>query len=99
MKGHNYHVYILKCADDSYYTGVTNDIERRLKEHKNQLNQDCYTASRLPLELVFTQNFKYIDKAIDFEKQIKSWSRKKKKAIIRGEWNELVGLAKKKFNL
>jgi putative endonuclease len=52
MKDHNYPVYILKCADDSYYTGVTNDIERRLKEHKNQFNQNCYTASRLPLELV-----------------------------------------------
>lgn len=97
MRNHKYHVYILLCTDESYYTGVTNNIERRLKEHGNQLDSDCYTASRLPVELVFTQEFKYIDKAIAFEKQIKGWSRKKKKAIINGEWNKLIELSKKKF--
>ena len=97
MKNHHYHVYILKCNDESYYTGVTNNIERRLREHETQLNPDCYTASRLPIKLVFVQEFRYVDKAIAFEKQVKGWSRKKKEAIIHGEWNELVKLAKKKF--
>ena len=87
----------MKCADKSYYIGVTNNVERRLKEHNTKLNQDCYTASRLPIELVFVQEFKYVDKAIAFEKQVKGWSRKKKEAMICGDWDKLVGLAKKKF--
>jgi putative endonuclease len=98
VKRHQYFVYILKCSDNSYYTGVTNNIERRFNEHKSKINPNCYTASRLPVQLVFIQEFQYIDKAIDFEKQVKGWSRKKKEAIISDNWNQLKKLAKKKFN-
>jgi putative endonuclease len=77
-----YFTYILKCADNSYYTGVTNDIERRYLEHQHKEDPDCYTATKLPVELVFLQTFRYIDKAIAFEKRIKGWSRKKKEALI-----------------
>lgn len=49
----NYYLYILKCADNTFYTGVTNNLERRLKEHESGVNKDCYTFNRRPLKLVF----------------------------------------------
>lgn len=86
-------MYILKCADKSYYTGVTNCLERRFAEHVNGRNETSYTHSRRPVELVFSRKFKYVNDAIAFEKQVKGWSRKKKEAIIDGQWNELRSLA------
>ncbi|WAC11515.1 GIY-YIG nuclease family protein [Dyadobacter pollutisoli] len=94
MHTKTYFVYILKCADDSYYTGITNNLDRRLAEHNSGFNPECYTASRRPVELAFAFEFKYVDKAIAFEKQVKGWSRKKKEAIIRDNWEALKDLAK-----
>jgi len=91
-----YFVYILLCSDGSYYTGVTNDIERRLYEHQNGENENCYTFSRRPLKLVFHETFCDINQAIAFEKQVKGWRRTKKEAIIRGEWHLLPELSRKK---
>jgi putative endonuclease len=92
----SYYVYILQCADKSYYTGVTNDIERRVSEHKNP-EYRCYTSSRLPVKLVYYEEFSYIRDAIDAEKQIKGWRREKKEALIRKNYDSLTKLAKKKF--
>lgn len=83
----------MKCSDDSYYTGITNDIDRRLYEHQCGYQLDKYTYSRRPLELVFCTNFPDPNQAIAFEKQIKGWSRKKKEAIINDNWDELKSLA------
>ena len=88
-----YYVYILKCADNSYYTGITNNINRRLLEHQNGINQDCYTYNRRPVELVFCTEFNDVNQAIAFEKQVKGWSRKKKEAIINDKWEDLKKLA------
>lgn len=88
-----YTVYILKCADNSYYTGVTNDIERRFYEHQHATNPTCYTAKRMPLVLVFCEHYENINNAIAFEKQIKGWSRKKKEAIINNNWDKLKELS------
>ncbi|MCE7067344.1 GIY-YIG nuclease family protein [Dyadobacter sp. CY326] len=88
-----YYVYILQCSDESYYTGVTNCLERRFEEHTSGVNLTCYTYSRRPVELVFSCKFRYINDAIAFEKQVKGWSRKKKDAIIHRKWNELKPLA------
>jgi putative endonuclease len=77
-----YYVYILKCSDKSYYTGITNNIERRLDEHNEGINDNAYTHDRRPVELVFTMEFNDVNEAIAFEKQVKGWSRKKKEAII-----------------
>ncbi|MCF0074429.1 GIY-YIG nuclease family protein [Dyadobacter sp. CY261] len=88
-----YYVYILRCADDSYYTGVTNDIERRLAEHNSGTNLGSYTSTRRPVEMVFCHEFNDIREAIAFEKQVKGWSRKKKEAIIVGRWDDLKALA------
>ncbi|WP_236032656.1 GIY-YIG nuclease family protein [Algoriphagus pacificus] len=87
-------VYILKCADSSYYTGVTNNIDRRFAEHQDGIDFLSYTYNRRPLELVFLQDFQQINEAIAFEKQLKKWSRAKKEALIRGNWEQLKDLSK-----
>jgi len=91
-----YYVYILKCSDESYYIGVTNDIERRLDEHRMGINKASYTYLRRPVDLVYHEYFMDINEAIDFEKQIKGWSRAKKEALIKGDWDEIVVLSNKK---
>ena len=67
----NYYVYILKCNDESYYTGVTNNIERRFAEHQNGEDSKAYTYKRRPLTLVFCEEFSDINQAITFEKTSK----------------------------
>ncbi|RYD96050.1 MAG: GIY-YIG nuclease family protein [Sphingobacteriales bacterium] len=91
-----YYVYIILCADDSYYTGITNNLERRISEHDSGIDPYCYTYKRRPLKLVFQQQFTEVTQAISFEKQVKGWSRKKKEAIINNEWHKLPELAKNK---
>lgn len=93
----SYYVYILLCSDGTYYTGVTNNLERRILEHKSGYNKDSYTSNRLPVELKFQTPFHDITQAISFEKKIKKWSKAKKEALISGTWDELPNLAKKKF--
>lgn len=88
-----YYVYILKCSDNSYYTGITNDIERRYNEHCFDSNKRSYTYDKRPLELVFCTEFNDVNQAISFEKQVKGWSRKKKEAIINDKWEELKKLS------
>ena len=88
-----YFVYIVKCSDNTYYTGVTNDVERRVNEHNDGIKLDSYTYSRRPVELVFCYEFNEAVQAIAFEKQIKGWSRKKKEAIINDNWEVLPNLS------
>ena len=88
-----YWVYIIQCSDNSFYTGVTNDYERRLYEHETGENKSCYTYKRRPLKLVYVEDFATIDQAIGWEKQVKGWSRKKKIAIIENRWEDLPKLS------
>lgn len=92
------YVYILKCKDNSYYTGVTSDLEQRIFQHESGFYTDCYTFKRRPLELVFYAEFTDINIAIEKEKQIKKWSRAKKEALINGDYENLMNLAKKTFS-
>jgi putative endonuclease len=87
-------IYILKCNEGSYYTGHTDNLEKRIGEHQSGA---CggYTSTRLPVELVFSQVFPTREEALASERQIKGWSRKKKEAMIRGDWNEVSRLAKR----
>ncbi|MFA6085810.1 GIY-YIG nuclease family protein [Mucilaginibacter sp.] len=89
-----YHVYILLCRDGSYYTGITNNIERRIIEHEAGENPTCYTYKRRPVKLVFNEVFGDVNQAIAFEKQVKGWRRAKKEAIINGKWELLPELSK-----
>ena len=88
-----YYVYILKCSDNSFYTGITNNIERRLIEH-NTKRSFSYTYKRLPVELVWYLECVKPDEAINIEKKIKGWSRKKKEALINENWDDLVRFSK-----
>ena len=89
------YVYILLGADGSFYTGTARQgLEQRVAEH-NAGRYDGYTAMRRPVELVFSQWFERITDAIAAERQIKGWSRVKKEALIRGDFEALRVLAKR----
>lgn len=90
----SYYVYILKCADNSYYTGITSNLEHRIALHQEGHDPDSYTYSRRPVEIVFADYFLDPKAAISFEKQIKGWSRAKKEALIAGNWDKIRFLAK-----
>jgi putative endonuclease len=92
-------VYILKCADKSYYTGHTDNLENRLAQHHAKVFPSCYTATRLPVQLIYSQEFSTRYEALASERQIKGWSRKKKEAIISGNWTTLPLYAKRKKTL
>jgi putative endonuclease len=91
------YVYILKCSDNTYYTGITSNLERRIIEHKLGKHIESYTYKRRPIELMFYAEFTDISIAIQTEKQIKKWSKAKKEALINDEFEKLPNLAKKKF--
>ena len=86
-------IYLLRCADGSFYAGHTDDLDKRIGEHATGA---CggYTATRLPVELVWSQDCSTHIEALNFERQIKGWSRAKKEALIRGDWDEISRLAK-----
>ena len=89
-----YLVYLLKCADSSHYTGITNNLERRLVEHESGRNPGCYTYFRRPVELVYSEYFTDPNQAIAFEKKVKGWSRAKKEALIKNDWDKIKFLSK-----
>ncbi|MCI5125972.1 MAG: GIY-YIG nuclease family protein [Candidatus Electrothrix sp. AR5] len=88
----NGYMYILECVDGSYYTGSTKNLERRLAQH--QAGEGArHTARRLPVKLLYYEEFSRIDEAFYREKQIQGWSRKKKEALMQGMTEELKRLA------
>jgi predicted GIY-YIG superfamily endonuclease len=89
--------YILCCADNSYYTGHTDDLEKRIAAHQAG-EYEGYTATRRPVTVIFTQEFATRGEALASERQIKGWSRKKKEALMRGDWAEVSRLARNKIN-
>ena len=91
------YVYILECSDGTYYTGVTNNIERRINEQQSGQARDSYTYERRPVKLVYHEIFNDPSYAIAYETKIKKWSHKKKKALVDGAFDDLVVLSKKKF--
>lgn len=86
------HMYILECADRSYYVGSTKDLERRLWQHQNGLGAK-HTAKRLPVKLVYCEFYDRVSDAFYREKQVQGWSRKKKQALMAGDTNALHELA------
>ena len=87
-------VYILKCADNSYYCGHTDELEHRMRQHDSGM--EGYTATRKPVTLLWKGEFEQRDEAIAFERRIKGWSRSKKEALIAGDWERISALAKSK---
>ena len=85
-------VYILRCADGSYYAGQTDDLEARLEAHERG-DIESYTKSRRPVILAFHEEFPTRAEALGAERQIKGWARDKKEALILGDWDLLTRLA------
>jgi putative endonuclease len=89
-------IYILRCSDGSYYTGITRrPVEERVSEHALGLH-DGYTFTRRPLTLVHAESYDRIDEAIAAERRIKGWSRAKKEAYIRGDFEALTALSRRR---
>lgn len=86
-------LYILKCSDDSYYTGSTKNIAQRFYQHQTGKGSN-YTSDKLPVELVYLEEYERVDKAYYRERQIQGWSRKKKEALMQNDWDALRELAK-----
>lgn len=80
-----YHVYMLLCADGTYYTGYTGDLPRRLKQHQSGAIPRSYTKSRRPVELVWAGEFKTKEEARVHEKKIKRWNADRKETMIQAD--------------
>jgi putative endonuclease len=90
------YLYILRCADRSYYIGTSRkDLDARVAEHNGGM-YNGYTSGRRPVELVFAQHFEVIADAIAAERKVKGWTRAKKEALIAGDWSRLPGLAQRR---
>ena len=89
----SFHVYILCCSDGSYYTGHTEDLEARLVAHQ-QGTMRGYTSNIRHVQLVYSSEFSERVDALEMERRIKGWSRRKKEALIRGDWDEIRRLLK-----
>ena len=92
------YTYILQCSDNSFYTGSTTDLHRRIEEHKSGEGAK-FTKDHFPVKLVYYETFDRIDKAFDREKQIQGWSRAKKIALINGDKEKLINLSKSKSTI
>ena len=89
-------MYILRCADRSYYTGHTDNLEERIAKH--QMGEiEGYTSTRRPVKLLFSEEFSTRAEALAVERQIKGWTRRKKEALIRGDWSEVSRLAQRSY--
>lgn len=88
-------VYMIQCADRSYYVGHTDELEKRVLQHERG---ECggYTSTPRPVRLIFTQEFASREEALAAELQIKGWSRKKKEALVQGNWAEMSRLAQRR---
>jgi predicted GIY-YIG superfamily endonuclease len=84
--------YMLRCADASFYTGHTDNLEHRIAQHQSG-EPSCYTTNRRPVTLVWSQEFSTREEAIAAERQIKGWGRRKKEALIQGDWVTIRRLA------
>ncbi|MDT0676797.1 GIY-YIG nuclease family protein [Autumnicola musiva] len=87
-------VYIVQCSDDSFYTGVTSNLEKRLYQHNSGYYQNAYTFTRRPVVLKWFEQFTDPYQAFKVEKQLKGWSRRKKIALIEDNWEKLVCYSK-----
>ncbi|MCK6541037.1 MAG: GIY-YIG nuclease family protein, partial [Anaerolineales bacterium] len=86
-------MYILKCADDSYYVGSTKNLDLRIAQHQSGKGSR-YTSGRLPVELVYGEEYDRVVDAYAREKQVQNWGRAKREALISGEVELLPPLAK-----
>ena len=89
-----YYTYIVKCFDNSYYTGITSNLDRRIYEHNVGKIRNSYTFKKRPVTLVWFETFIDVNLAIMAEKKIKGWSKRKKEALINEDWDKLIKYSK-----
>jgi putative endonuclease len=90
-----YRVYILLCADGSYYTGSAANVEARLLQHQKGVHPESYTFGRRPVKLVWcSEEVKRYSEALAFERQVKGWSHAKKESLIRGDFGQIHEIVK-----
>jgi len=89
-------MYILECNDGTYYVGSTTSLNSRIYQHQQGLGA-VYTSRRLPVELVYCEEYPTISKAFAREKQVQGWCRKKRETLIQREYHRLPELSKKGF--
>ena len=82
----------MECTDGSYYTGSTIDLQKRINEHHNGQGTN-HTKKRLPIKLVYVEEYLNIATAFEREKQIQGWSRAKKEVLITGDFDALPNLS------
>ena len=87
-----FYAYMLRCSDESIYVGQTDNVELRLAAHRNRAYSG-YTAKRLPVTLIFSEQFRSRDEAFTAERQVKGWAKAKKLALARGDYDLVVRLA------
>ena len=92
----SFYAYMLHCSDGSYYVGHSDDLDARIAAHQSGLLPG-YTQKRRPVQLVWHQDFAERDQAFAAERQIKGWSRAKKEALIRDDWDSVQLLSRKLF--
>jgi len=86
-------MYILRCSDSSYYVGSTWDLEVRLAQHQSGFAAK-YTSTRLPVELLYFEEYNRVEDAFRREKQVQGWGRAKREALIRGDLEALRELSR-----
>jgi len=80
-----YAIYILRCSDGTYYTGLTKDLEGRVREHEIGAHPESYTFRRRPVKLEWSMVTGSYQEAFQWEHRIKGWTHAKKEALIRGD--------------
>ena len=89
-------VYMLRCADRSFYVGHTDNLEQRLAQHRQGTFTTCYTYPRRPVDLVYS-GFPSREEALAMERRVKGWNRAKKTALIAGNWAEISRIARFRY--
>ena len=90
------YAYLVRCSDDTYYAGSTWDVDVRVWQHNHSDDLGAaYTRRRRPVELVWSARFDSIEQAYAFEKRIQGWGRRKREALIRGEYDALPDLSRR----
>lgn len=88
-----YYVYILECSNKAYYVGLTNNLILRFQEHVDGVYPMCYTYDKRPLTMLYYETIPFHKEAVEREKQLKGWSRKKKEVLISQDYHRLQLLA------
>ena len=89
-------MYILECRDGSYYVGSTTDLEARVWQHNHDPDGPVYTRRRRPVHVVWSAQYDSVEQAFLYEKQVQGWSRRKREALIWGDFELLPSLARRR---